>query len=311
MLSIGTPAGGLVGSVIVLGLLPYTTWRGTFVACGLATLMLGVAVLLFVRESPSFELTKGRRGEAQRLVRRHLGEEFDPEVSRHPSTEAGQSESFLTRRNLRLNIGAGLGFFVLAVVSYALIIWTSILLTASGFGVEQALKAVLAFNMAAVTAAVAGGFLMARFGSRIVMITGSLLLMLALGGLAVVLSGVEAPPTAVQVWATYVLIAGAGGFAGVGMASVYSIMAVGYPVNCRAGGLGFGMMLGRAGGILASFAGGYMIELDALGGFAFFGVLVACAAIGAVCAIISDRHVEPTTAARPSRSVVAGSSVLD
>ena len=54
--------------------------------------------------------------------------------------------------------------------------------------------------------------------------------------------------------ATYLLVGGAGGFAGAAMASIYAMMAHGYPVACRSGGLGFGMMLGRAGGIVASFA---------------------------------------------------------
>ena len=99
--------------------------------------------------------------------------------------------------------------------------------------------------------------------------------------------------------ATYLLIGGAGGFAGSALASIYGMMASGYAVECRADGLGFGMMLGRAGGIIASLSGGYLLEWQGAATLPFLVVLAVLAAIGGVCAFISNRHVAPAYRAEP------------
>jgi MFS family permease len=146
------------------------------------------------------------------------------------------------------------------------------------------------------TAAVVAGFLMDYLGSR-----GTLALSSACLAATVLLLGyvLEGEPTDELVeWATYLLIAGSGGFAGAAMASIYAMMATGYQVECRSGGLGFGMMLGRAGGIIAAFGGGHLLDLGGRSTLPFLTILAAVAALGLGCAFISDRHVRP--AARKS-----------
>jgi AAHS family 4-hydroxybenzoate transporter-like MFS transporter len=77
------------------------------------------------------------------------------------------------------------------------------------------------------------------------------------------------------------------------MASIYAMMASGYGVECRSGGLGFGMMLGRAGGIIASLLGGYLLQWQGEATWPFLMVLAAAATLGGGCAFISNRHVPP------------------
>lgn len=290
IMSIGTPAGGMIGATLVLAVLPAWGWRATFYACGALTLIVALVSLLVVRESPQWLVANRRAAKAAAVLRSMLSLELSPEVDRPTTPDPPKAKAtFLTRSNLRLNIGAGLGFFSIAFVSYALVAWTAIMLTTIGFGMESAVGALFAFNIAAVAAAVLAGLVMNLLGTRLTLALSSTLLL----GAILLLMPVLADETAARAGSTrvHILIGSAGGFAGAAMASIYAIMANGYAVACRAGGLGFGMMLGRAGGILASFTGGYLLELDGTAVWPFLAVLAGAAAIGVLCAFIVDRHV--------------------
>lgn len=298
LLSVGTPAGGMIGASLVIGLLPLWGWRGTFYASGLLTVAIALAILLYVKESPSFLAARDRLAKAQQVARRYIGLEWNPAaapLSADESATEPADANFLARHNLRLNLGAGFGFFAIAFVSYALVAWTAIMLTGIGFAMDQAITAVFAFNLAAVSAAVIAGFLMARLGTRAMLAGSSFLLCAALLVLALVLDGGNA---SIQTrMATYLLVGSAGGLAGAAMASIYAMMATGYSVGCRSGGLGFGMMLGRAGGIVASFSGGHLLELRDIATWPFLATLAILATLGGACAFVSDRHVLPRASA--------------
>jgi AAHS family 4-hydroxybenzoate transporter-like MFS transporter len=293
LLSIGTPAGGMVGAVLVLNILPYTDWRVTFYVCGALTFLLATGIVLFVRESALYHLARGRADLAKASLEKYLKIAAPDVVAK----EAGQPSAtraifgFLDRPLIRLNIGAGSGFFALSFVSYAFIAWTPLMLSSVGFAVDQAVIASFAFNLSAMGAALIGGLLMARFGTKNVLASAATALFGSLAMLGMLLasyhpqSGAELP--------IYVLVGASGGFAGMGMASLYTIMAIGYPSACRAGGLGFGLMLGRVGGILASFVGGYLIDIADGGLWPLILVLLACSLIAGLGNFISDRHALP------------------
>lgn len=298
LMSVGTPGGGMIGASLVLLILPVWGWRVAFYACGALTVALAALLLLVGRESPAFLATRGRASKASETARRCLGMDWEPVIPASQSAQAAPAGRFLTRGNLRLNIGSGLGFFAIAFVSYAFVAWTAVMLTGLGLPIDRAVVAVFCFNLAAVAVAVIAGFVMRHLGTRLVMAGASLLLCLAVCALALVLALGTAAGNAPAV---YLLTGAAGGFAGAAMASIYAMMAAGYPVACRAAGLGFGMMLGRAGGIAASFAGGHLLDLGGSGAWAFLGTLAAAALVGAGCAFVSDKHV-PGTIGAPRRS---------
>jgi AAHS family 4-hydroxybenzoate transporter-like MFS transporter len=167
------------------------------------------------------------------------------------------------------------------------------MLTSLGFSMAQALTSLFAFNLAAVGAAVATGFVLSTVGSRLALAGSSLMLMTTLLGLIWLLHNNEGSGSLDVEWLIHLLIGCAGGFAGAAMASIYSMMAAGYDVECRSGGLGFGMTLGRAGGIVASLIGGLLLDLGGNEAWLFLAVLALAAALAAACAFISDRHVIP------------------
>lgn len=298
MLSVGTPAGGMIGASLVITLLPLWGWRGAFYASGILTLAVALVILVYVRESPSFLAARNRTAQARQVARRCIGLDWTPPTFAAPVDAQPIRANFLVRANLRLNIGAGMGFFAIAFVSYALVAWTAIMLTGIGFAMDEAITAIFAFNLAAVSAAVLAGFVMANLGTRVMLAGSSFLLGACLLVLSFVLDGAANNEDARV--ATYLLVGAAGGLAGAAMASIYSMMATGYGVECRSGGLGFGMMLGRAGGIIASFAGGYLLDLRDVATWPFLATLALLAVLGGVCAFVSDRHVAPR--AKPARA---------
>ena len=297
LMSIGTPAGGMIGASLVLAFLPIWGWRGTFYACGLLTLLVALAALVFVHEAPSYLAAKGKHAAAKRNAAKVLGMPDTNGLSfkLDAPVEAGRAgTNFLARRFLRLNLGAGLAFFAVAFVSYALVVWTAIMLTSLGFSMGQALTSVFAFNLAAVGAAVATGFVLGKLGSRRTLAGSSLLLMATLLGLLWLLHTNQGNASLDVEWSVHLLIGCAGGFAGAAMASIYAMMAAGYDVECRSGGLGFGMTLGRAGGIVASLIGGILLDLGGNEARLFLAILALAAALAAAAAFISDRHIMPT-----------------
>ncbi|MFC4254658.1 MFS transporter [Altererythrobacter xixiisoli] len=290
LLSIGTPAGGMIGASLALSVLPVWGWRGSFYACGILTLAVTIGIILLVRESPAFLAATGNARQAQKNAQQIMGNIGTAQLrfDNVGDTPGGGRGGFLSRAYLRLNLGAGLAFFVIAYVSYALVAWTAIMLTSLGFSMAQALVAVFAFNLAAVGAAVATGFVLGTLGSRATLAGSSTLLLLVIGLLAWQLNASAQSGTALAV---QILTGCAGGFAGAAMATIYSMMAAGYDVACRSAGLGFGMTLGRAGGILASLVGGYLLELRQSDPIPFLAALALAATMGIGCAFLSDRHI--------------------
>lgn len=295
LLSIGTPAGGMVGAALVLGILPMAGWRAAFYACGALTLLFAVGVLFLTRESPFYHLARGNSAGARSALGRYLGLEVGASGPPPGASEAGgdppDRQSFMAQALFRLTAGSAVGFFALTFVSLAFIAWTPIMLTSVGFDVDQSITATLFFNLSAVVAALIGGFLIARLGSRAVLAGTTTVLVIVLLALGVSLGSMEAAPGPGEVRMTYVLVGASGGFAGMGMASIYTIMATGYPPACRAGGIGFGLMMGRIGGILASYSGGYLLEAGDSGLWSFILVLSAFTLVAWIMTFVVDRHV--------------------
>lgn len=294
LLSIGTPAGGMIGATLVLGLLPVWGWRVTFYACGALTIALAFLLLGMGRESPAFLAAKGRVAIARALAWQKLGLDWTPPANVPPSAPEqtrAPAQGILARSSARLNIGAGLGFFSIAFVSYALVAWTTVMLTGFGMGMNDAVSALFSFNLAAVAAAVLAGMVMNRLGSRSVLAGSSLLLLGSVALLGMVLSQLRVAVGSPLL--VCVLVGAAGGFAGAAMASIYAMMAAGYAIAVRGAGLGLGMMLGRAGGIAASLTGGQLLDAGQGSPWVFAGALMLAACAGAVCAFVSDRHLEP------------------
>lgn len=282
LLSITIPMGGLIGGGAVLMALPALGWRGCFMLCGAVTLVMVVAMIAWMPESPGYLIARGRRGEAGRLLRTIAGKN----ATLAPAAPVTASGSVFTRANLRLNVGAWLGFFCLQLIAYGFLSWAPVFLTMAGWPLIHAIRATLVFNLSAVCASLIAGWLLGRLRFRTVALGGALGAGASLVLLYWLVTTALVPPTAAHELATFAAIAGVSVLVGFGITAIYTLLSFGYPAACRASGIGIGLMTGRAGGIVIALSGGALLALEGDSLAPFFTVLLVAAAIAAAGVLI-------------------------
>src|SRR5690606_28037150 len=292
LLSAGVPLGGLVASLLLPGLLPAMGWAGCFLLFGGLTLVVAVLMSLSLRESPSWQLAKGKVNEAQRALARidAAGSESLVLEEETDAKAAAPRASIFVPRYRRVNIGGALTFFSVSFVAYGVLSWTPSLLTMVGFSYAEALSGLTAYNLASVVMAIGTAPLIARFGSRSLLITcclASLICLLAIGG---VLAS-SGNYSSFDKWAVIVLVGVYGGLSGAIFATLFPLLAHAYDTACRSSGVGFGMMVGRMGGITTILAGGYLLELLGDNPLPFLASLVVATLSAIAGAFIVDRHI--------------------
>jgi len=293
-LSVGTPLGGTVAGWIGPALVLASGWRGAFVTFGLSTLLLLVVILAVLRDSPSFLLAKGKVEAAAQAARRVLPGEVALAPDSHESpAEGGARIGVLHPSNLRLNIGVGVAFAAAALVAYGILNWTTTMLTARGFTLGQAGNVVSVAGITSMVGSVAAGMLTRRFGSRRVMAAVSITLVVLLLALAFVIQTLPAAPGPAARTLVLVMIGVAAAVFSAGIATLYVVMALGYPQSCRSAGIGFGIFMSRVGAISASGLGGALLDLGHGSVLPFFGVLALSAVLVSAAALVVDRHVPP------------------
>ena len=283
LLAVGTPAGGMIGAAILPVLLPGFGWRGVFGLLGLTAVLLGLVLLLALRESPAWLL---RREGTESARPPQPGSVPMPEPDDEVRESRGRERLF-TARHARLNIGISLGFAALTAVVYGLGSWMPALLTAVGLSLDQALRASLGLNACSILGALAAGWLARAQGSRRVMLASALAaaLLLAMFGLALEAGAVR--------FVLYALAAGVGAAASIGVTTLYAMAALLYPPEIRSSGIGLGMTMGRIGGIAMSFAGGYLLDFAGGSAIVLFGVLALCALLATSAGWLVRVHIPP------------------
>jgi len=296
LLAIGTPAGTMIGAALVPAMLPAFGWRGTYLIFGAVSLALGCAILALVRESPPFLLARGQGEKAHRHARLAVDGPLELLPERHeaePEEDAGTAIGVFHPGNLRLNIGIAVSFAASTAIVYGLSGWSPLMLKGVGFADDQLTNANFALGLVSVIGALLAGPVDRHFGSRRTMAVCAGITCASIVALGLVIEGIGAAPSAAERWAVYSLVGVAGGVASIGIATIYAMMTLGYPLSCRSSGIGFGMMMGRMGGVGMSLAGGYLLDLGGRSVMPFFAVLAVCALVVSSSAWIVDRHIRP------------------
>jgi len=295
-MAVGTPFGGMVGSLALISLIPVLGWRGCFIACGALTLFLALLVYLFLPDSPAHLAARGRIGEALRLVRRHLDpmlSEADLAPAAVPAgrAPAGPEQSAFDRTFWRLNLGGWLLFFAAQFIAYSLISWATTMLTMAHFPIEQALQGAFAFNVCAVTATLIAGPLISCFGSRRVLLTASVLTLLSLLVLLAALTDADGAPSAAAYGIIILAIAGVGIFVSTCIAAGYAVITLGYPEAVRSTGIGVALMIGRMGGVLTGLFGGWLLSVAGDRSAPLIVTLIGLTGVIFAGALIVNRHI--------------------
>ncbi|WP_409592348.1 MFS transporter [Sphingobium sp.] len=270
-----SPAGGVIGSVLVVLVLPTYGWKGCFIITGAGTLAMAIAMTILLPRRKDIEAHSSL--ESAELAMR--------EAKRNPTT-------LFSRAHLRINIGAPLAFFSLAFLSYSFLAWIPVLMSNAGMTATQAVTASLAFNIMALISPFIAGRLIAWQGTR------RLMLFAAAAGIALTIltalavASHTASPSPVMRIVVFCGTGGIGAITALLTANIYALLTCGYPEECRAKGIGLGMMIGRIGGFSAIVAGGWLLGSKD-GASSLFLLAGIGLIIVAACALLIDRHVLP------------------
>ena len=295
-LSVGTPIGGSVVGWLGPLLAEDYGWRGTFVVFGLSTLLLVVIILIVLRDSPSFLLARGKPEQAAITARKVIDGDVELKPETHDmDTAGGVSIGVLHPSNARMNIGVGLAFAACALVAYGILNWTTTMLSPPlrGFTLPQAGAVIGVAGITSMAGSVAAGVFTRQFGSKLVMAVISASLVVLLIGSCIVVQTLPAVPDEGERMIVTILIGVLAAMFSAGIATMYVIMALGYPQSCRSAGIGFGIFMSRVGAVAASAFGGALLDFGKGSVIPFFAVLGIGAVLVSAAAFIVDRHVPP------------------
>jgi len=252
--ALGTVAIALIAWAVVPQL-PESGWRWIFAINALPGL-LGIWVRLFVPESPRFLLVRGDREGAKRVllrvaaingVRLELGDLRLPEAGARNTTAALFSPALLGRTLLFAVLWFGLSFGY-----YGVFTWLRPIFVSQGVEVLATYWFLVVLALAQVPGYLLAAYLLDRIGRR-----ATLALFLLASALASMVFALAVTPSVV-ISASLLLsfsLLGAWG-------ALYAYTPELYPTEVRATGMGFAGAMARAGGIVASLLGGFLLTLS-------------------------------------------------
>ena len=265
----GYPLGATLGGVLIAPLIPQYGWQLVFVAGGLTTLLMLIAVFFFIPDSLQFLSNKQPQNALQRInaILNRLGR---PAISTLPRRASAQSidkanvVSLLKpgRRSRTIRLWAA-SFFCLTSL-YFLLSWVPKLVINAGLSESTGVYASVAFNGGGVLGIIILGLMAARISLSTLI--GSFLCIAAVGMLTFAL----ADGMNYLMWYLGVI----GFFLSAGFTGLYAVAAKAYPTELRATGIGWAIGLGRVGAVVGPFAGGLLIAagLSMELNFIIFGV---------------------------------------
>ncbi|OMH37099.1 MFS transporter [Tersicoccus sp. Bi-70] len=272
----GFSLGGVIGGFLAAWLIPATHWRGVFVAGGILTLIVAIAMLVGVPESVRFLTMAGRQAAVGRIMAR-----IDP---LRPAQEG--TFTLLEEKTARASVGAlfqhgrgvvtgliWLTFFMSLLVLYFGANWLPTILAGAGFTPTNALIGTSIFNIAMMIGALLSGLTADRLRRPAILVSaafaGAFVVFAILplfGGMPVLL---------------LVALCVAGFFVQAGQASLAAFVGGLYPTSIRATGLGWGFGAGRVGSIVGPLVGGLLMAAS-FGAVTILSLLAIPAAVAAL-----------------------------
>ncbi|MDB5415645.1 MAG: major facilitator superfamily transporter, partial [Rubritepida sp.] len=230
-----------------------------FVLGGITPMLVAIAMIAFLPESPSFLAARPRLHPKLRTILARFDDTLDfGRGFRAPEgTVAGQKTSIFARR-LRIDTFYfwAANFFCLLAV-FTMFSWAPTMLSQAGLSLTLASAGLAAFNFGGIFGALAGAALMDRWGSR------RPLGVMAAGG------------AAASLLAWLAILTGSSGELIVGTLAVQGVFIVGlqvtlfalganiYPETARATGIGAALAVGRLGAIASSLVGAKLLSFGA------------------------------------------------
>ncbi|EHT0024977.1 aromatic acid/H+ symport family MFS transporter [Escherichia coli] len=248
----GFTLGSAFGGIVSAQLVPVIGWHGILVLGGVLPLMLFVALLVVLPESPRWQV---RRQLPQAVIAKTVSAiTRERYVDTHfyliesASVTKGSIRQLFMGRQLPITLMLWVVFFMSLLIIYLLSSWMPTLLNHRGIDLQHASWVTAAFQIGGTLGALALGVLMDKFNPFRV-------LALAIFGTGIGISGSQ-----------------------VGLNALTATL---YPTQSRATGVSWSNAIGRCGAIVGSLSGGVMMAMN----FSFdtlFFIIAVPAAISAV-----------------------------
>lgn len=298
----GFTLGSALGGVVSAQLVPLIGWHGILVLGGVLPLMLAVALVPLLPESPRWQI---RRQLPQAVIARTVGaitgERYNDAhfwLDEPAAGAKGSIRQLFAGRQLPITLMLWVVFFMSLLIIYLLSSWMPTLLNHRGIDLQHASWVTAAFQIGGTFGALLLGVLMDRFNPYRV-----LALSYGLGAVCIVMIGLSEN----GLWLMALAIFGTGiGISG-SQVGLNALTATLYPTQSRATGVSWSNAVGRCGAIVGSLSGGVMMAMN----FSFdtlFFVIAVPAVVSAVMLILLTLAVRnPTSvpAALPSAGIVS------
>ena len=297
----GFTLGSAFGGVVSAQLVPLIGWHGILVLGGVLPLLLAVALIPLLPESPRWQI---RRQLLQAVIAKNVsaitGERYTDTHFWLDEPAAGAKSSIsqlFTGRQLAITLMLWVVFFMSLLIIYLLSSWMPTLLNHRGIDLQHASWGTAAFQIGGTFGALLLGVLMDRYNPYRV-----LALSYGLGAVCIVMIGLSEN----GLWLMALAIFGTGiGISG-SQVGLNALTATLYPTQSRATGVSWSNAVGRCGAIVGSLSGGVMMAMN----FSFdtlFFVIAVPAVVSAVMLVLLTLAVRnPTSvpAALPSAGIV-------
>ena len=283
------PLGGVLAGLLAVPALPAIGWRGLFAVGGAAPLLTALVLTRMLPESPRYLASRPHRWPELTQLLRRMGHRVEPGAA------FAQAEGDAPRETTRFGALLAPGFradtlalwtaFLSCLLAvYLGFSWLPTLLRDAGLSTTVASTGLTLFNLGGVFGAIAGGAIIARFGSRRTMIA---MAAGAVAGAAVMsrmtFDGLASPLPLLA------MLAITGGLINAVQTTMYTLAAHVYPTAIRATGVGTASAVGRTGAILSGFVGAWALEIN--GSRSFFALMAASLLVTVVALAALRRHV--------------------
>ncbi|MGC4250318.1 MAG: MFS transporter [Sphingobium sp.] len=283
VISVGVPCGGFLGAIVSSWLIPACGWQAVFLLGGGLPLLLSIAMIRALPESPTIlvEHVECDR-EIALLISQAGGTGSGPFL---PPPKAEGRDHVLWSGLRRSTIGMSIAFFATLMAIYALLSWVPILLSRSGFPMGSAIRGAMILNITGVAASFAFAWVMLRIGSR-----ATLLAMVCAGITALGLWKALLDIPNISPGPVFVALAFVGATVVALQATLLTLSAHVFPARCRAAGIGYSITFGRIGAILSTFGAGFLLAREH-GVALYFGMLAVALLLLVGGVLVIDRHV--------------------
>lgn len=243
---LGIALGGFLNSFI----LSKYGWEAVFFFGGVAPLLVGIALVIWLPESLRFLIARERPASELAVIVRKIAPNIAANarfVSGEERIEGVPLRNLFTDGRAALTLLLWIPFFTAFGVLALTAVWTPILLSENGIPPAQASIVLGVYGLGALVGMPLAGRLLERFGAAALLIPA-----LVLGAAATSATGYSAT----SVSSMSITLALAGVFVGFGASGSIALAMLNYPTAIRSTGIGWAMGIGRFGQVLAPLLAG-------------------------------------------------------